>query len=566
MVNSIGFDYDAFPMSTPLRRLILFICLTVIYTLGTRYNLDGYELEYVQSARSLFHGDGLVLAPGFYDLPGIPDTWGPLRQIPRQHYLQSVVSVPFYVLGVQLFGEQPTIPGRGGYWDLPWGPVLMVALVNPLCSALTVLLVIGILTKLTRNEALSVTTGLIYGLATMAWPYAGLGLEPFQTCILTLCVFCAIFYRHAPTLLHLGVSLLPLMLLPNCKKYSIIFVAPLAVYYAASIWSNKRHRIPGLIMLTIVAAVALTMHVASTTHKLEHNPGYVDEIIQKLTEPAHSVFDIVTGLLVSPGEGIFVFNPILIYAVAGWPGFFRKHRLEAGMFLGFLLVWLAAASRISYLLIDEEWGPRYLHVLIPFMVMAGAESLTMPRKSFRKWLFVGILAISILLQVFGTLFLGFRILDVSIAMGIKDLSVPLFTPSASQPVIAGTLFLSMIHRYFTTESLTVTHIQYLNYAGLGADRIYLQQYLNGFDNPVGALFTGRWVLTEMGVDVWSEQQTFVVWLLILTAMIGLILLITRPLRTADLQAPAKDPSDTAIDSDSSSSYHDRNDSVEPAGS
>ncbi|GEM_PF-6797003 len=541
-------------MNTTYRRLILFICLTVIYALGTRYNLDGYELEYVQSARSLFHGDGLVLAPGFYDLPGIPDTWGPQRQIPRQHYLQALISVPFYMLGVQLFGEQPTIPGRGGYWDLPWGPVLMVSLVNPLCSALTVLFIISILTKLTRNEAMSVTTGLIYGLATMAWPYSGLGLEPFQTCILTLCVYCAIFYRYAPTLLHLGVSLLPVMLLPNCKKYSIIFVAPLSVYFAVSIWSGRRHRIPGFAMLTIVTSLALYMHVASTTHKLAYNPGYVDEIIQKLTEPAHPVFDIVTGLLVSPGEGIFVFNPILVFAMAGWPGFYRKYGLEAKLFLGFLLVWLAAAGRISYLLIDEEWGPRYLHVLVPFMVIAGVESLTMPRKRQWKWLFIGVLVLSILLQVFGTLFLGFRILDVSIAMGIKDLSVPLFTPSVSQPVIAGTLFLSMIHRYFTTESLTLTHIQYLNYAGLGADRIYLQQYLNGFDNPVGALFTARWVMTEKGLDVWSEQFTFLIWLLILAAMLGTILLITRPLRNA-LSAPKTsepDPLDTDQDLDSSS--------------
>lgn len=520
-----------------VRLTSVFILLTCLYYLGTRFNLDGYELEYVQSARSVFHGDGLALAPGFYNLPGLPDTWGCLKQYPRQHYLQTFATIPFYVFGYELFGEEPTILGRGGFWDLPWGPVATVALVNPMISALTVILVILILRRLSCSEFCAVSAGLIYGLATMTWPYAGLGMEPFQTFVLVLCVLTALIFRQQPTLTHLFVAAFSLILLTNCKKYSIIFLPPLVFYLLINLWRSQRNRFLGISILSLSMATSAYFYMITAAQKLVHNPDYIDNIIQKLTEPGNSVFDIVIGLLVSPGEGLFIFNPILIFALPGWLLFYRKHPQEFGLFLGFFIVWTVAAGRVSYLLIDEEWGSRYLHVLIPFMIIAGAETLTCSRQGLRRVLFFSVLPISIIIQILGSLFLGFKLLDVVLALGIKDMSIPIFTPSLSQPILAGKLFISMIHRYFTSESLTLSHVQYLNYAGIGADQIHLQLNLNGLDTPVGALFTSRWVMSEMGMNVWSEQVFFSLWIILLSLILFILYRIFRSLPQATETPP-----------------------------
>jgi len=76
--------------------LLLFFLFFSLFFLGTRYNLDGYELEYVLSAMNIYHGGGPELAPGYHDLPGIKDTNLDRPVYPRQNFLQAYLSVPFY--------------------------------------------------------------------------------------------------------------------------------------------------------------------------------------------------------------------------------------------------------------------------------------------------------------------------------------------------------------------------------------------------------------------------------------------------------------------------------------
>jgi hypothetical protein len=479
----------------------------VLYFLGTRFNLDGYECEHVLSARSIFHGNGPALARGFSGVPGISDTTGELPVYPRQQYLQSYLSVPFYALGAWIFGEDPAIPGRGGYWDLPWGPMFFVAFVNPLASAGTVLLLLLLAQILGYSERESFHLALLFGLCTMIWPYAGLGMEPVQTFFVTALVTTAIKYRKTNRTLWLILSAVLFILVPNCKKYSIVFLPFIAAYLLMTLWKSPniiRWKSALLVILGIMGGLAFI--VFTLFQRLAIYPDYLFHLWTKIRSPGWPLSDLIFGLTISPGEGLFVFNPILLFAVSGWRSFMRKHRWEGLLFSGLIVSLFVSIIRIRYVLIDEEWGPRYFHAIMPILFIAGAESILKLRRGWAKFCFILTVFVSGFIQLLGVLFMGFSVISAGLSLGTSDLTTQIYTPSLSQLAISSKLFNSMIHRYLTGKSLDMTHTVYKKYLLAGADSETQQISLQGFDQPVGALLTIRWVLGEMGRPVGPEYN------------------------------------------------------------
>jgi len=504
----------------------IFVLFTGLFCLGTRFNLDGYELEYVLSARNILHHGSPALATGFSGLPGIHDTTGDKPVYPRQNYLQSYISLPFYAIGAFLFGEGPTIPGQGGFWDLPWGPVATVALVNPIVSAGTVLLVFLIIGEFGINRRRSAYFSVLFGLTTMIWPYAGLGMEPFQTFVLTLAVFAAIRYKNTLYNRYLVLALVSILLLPACKKYGVIFMPPVLISLLISLngkYGFRNWKFPAIIGLTFLSGLAIV--TAGWMHRLSTEPDYLKHLFSRFEGTGFPSIDVVYGLLISPGEGLFPFNPILIFGVAGWILFFQKHRHEAILFGGLAGILLVAIWRLPYLLIDEEWGPRYLHTILPLLFIAGYESILKPRKGLVKTLFICVVILSMGIQILGVLFLGFSMLDAGIQMGTEDMNTMVFTPSVSQIAIAGKCLVSTINRYINQYSLIIEHRVYRNYSGLGGESRIQLKSLRGFDQPAGALYTARWVLGEVGYNVWPEYYMMILWVILTLTFISLLFIV-----------------------------------------
>ncbi len=495
------------------RNAVIFFLFFLLYSCSSRFNLDGYELEYVQSARNVLHGNGFALAPGFSGLPGIPDTTGQYPVFPRQNYLQVWLTIPFYAAGAFFFGEEPTLPNEGTYWKLPWGPMAFVALLNPIMAALTVILVILLCIELGLSVAAARLNGVLYGLATMAWPYAGLGMEVCQTFFLMLMVFFAVRFRNTQKYSSFFAALLSIILLPSCKKYSVMFIIPI-IAYLIYVFIERSEKFPFQIVavLTACALLGFAIPFVQWVHRMLQNPQYLHFLSEVLhyNRNAAPLSDVIYGLILSPGEGLFPFNPILIFAVPGWMAF-RKHRAEAYMFLGIALILFLSIFRLPYILIEEEWGPRYFHPLIPLMIIAGASYLTQQRKGLKKMFFIFIVCISIFIQFLGTSFLGFKLLDSGMQLGTDDYTTLVFTPSLSQIALSWINLRSLIHRYRTGTSLNLEHRVYHDYSGRDAPYEIQSLNLQGFDQPAGGFFIVRWVLAAKGHHVWSEQLTFVLW-------------------------------------------------------
>lgn len=511
----------------------IFILFFILYLLGTRYNLGGYELEYVLSAMNVFHGKGPSMAPGFEGCPGVfyfgsgPEN----TTFPRQNLLQTYLSVPFYALGAVLLGEKPTIPERGLFWELPWGPLLTVAFLNPLLSAGIVVLVILISLDFGIAPPHHYRLGILTGLSTMLWPYAGIGMEVIQTFFLMLTIWIVLRFQRTGKMRYLMLAALCMILLPNCKKYSFIFLIPIFLYLISGIPNRSGFSCKMCMESFIFASVSviggLSICAVSLGFKMYSDPGYLEHLLEKLHSQGPPLVDMLMGLTLSPSEGLFVFNPILIFAVAGWRDFSRQYRREAILFITITVILLAALSRIPYLLIDEEWGPRYLHMLIPLLMVAGASTLLKERKGIAKFFFILILVVSIAFQMIGTLFLGYKVLDSMVAMGIPDFTATVFTPSLSQLYVTGLCFVSTIHRYVTYESLDLEHTLYKLYCGGISPEEKMTINLSTYDQPVGGLFTARWVLAEKGFNVWPESWMFIITLILMIVIAGGLFYLSR---------------------------------------
>lgn len=81
------------------------------------------------------------------------------------------------------------------------------------------------------------------------------------------------------------------------------------------------------------------------------------------------VLDGISYLLLSSGKSLFLYAPPLALAVAGAPMFWRRHRAEAAVVALVFLVQLLYYARWWAWHGDWAWGPRYLVLPVPFLML-----------------------------------------------------------------------------------------------------------------------------------------------------------------------------------------------------
>jgi len=511
------------------RRLVaIFLLLFVLYFTGSRFCLDGYELEYVLSAMNVYHGNGPAMASGFKSCPGIADTTGDKPLYPRQNLLQTFLSVPFYAAGALLFGEKPTIPDQGNFWEIPWGPVVAVSLLNPLLAALTAILIAMTALHLGVSKPDHYYLAILFGITTMIWHYAGIGMEIVQTATLAAAVFAVIRFRFTGKWSMLCLALVMIVALPNCKKHTVVFVIPLLIYLIWSIvqqYPQKANRI--IIAVGTISILGTIVMIYSMLMRFHQNPGLFPYLLRSFSIGGFKSIDLIFGLTLSPGEGILIFNPMLWFAIPAFGGFYKKFKPEALLFTGLAGVLLIVLWKVPYILIDEEWGPRYLLVLLPLIFLAGASGLLKRRAGLMKNIFIIILILSILINWVSSLYLGFKVLDTALAAGVSDYFILVFTPSMSQIWLSFECLYSYISWFFTGYHQELVYRSYSNYTGIGGHFETLHQDLNHFDNPSGGIFLLRWVLSELGIHFITPKLATLIKLLTDIVLLGIAILFFR---------------------------------------
>jgi hypothetical protein len=298
-----------------------------------------------------------------------------------------------------------------------WGVVQTTMLLNPLVTALAGTLVFVYVRRLGYRPSTAVVTALVFGLGTMAWPYAKYF---FSEPVSGLCLLAAAYFllpirsgqstrttlsRYAACGFFLGLAvatrfanavLVPIYLIPLLgyvlRAHGITLRSALLSRRLAS--RALQEILAFGLPLVVWAAIICTYNYVRFGNPF--TTGYLPE--ESFSAPWLTG---ILGLLLSPGRGILFFCPVLVACLPAAPSFVRRHRLEAA------LVFLTSAC---YVLLYGKWfmwhggiawGPRFLVPIIPLLCVTLAPLIDRLRGR-RRWAFWALIGLSAAVQLLGS--------------------------------------------------------------------------------------------------------------------------------------------------------------------
>jgi 4-amino-4-deoxy-L-arabinose transferase-like glycosyltransferase len=278
---------------------------------------------------------------------------------PIQEPMTIVLQVPIFWLG-QSFDDI--------------GTMHTVWLFNIFVTTLTVVSVYAVALMQGYRTGIAWLGALLYGVATIAWPYSRLLFrEPVMTFFLLWAFAFALqiqkgwsqnrlpFWATAAFLLFvLGAFL--------TKAVTVIFVPGLLVLVLPPWRIVRRHQrwIIALGILFIIAAIAALLIINSDVVSRRYS---LDSVVKEV-DPGY-ILESILGYQVSPGRSIWLYSPILLLGFWGVRLLWKQEewRLVLGLVLTILLVSIWYGLTLS---VDWSggwgWGPRYFVPLMPLMM------------------------------------------------------------------------------------------------------------------------------------------------------------------------------------------------------
>jgi len=314
---------------------------------------------------------------------------------------QAVLNAPLYWLALQLDRVSN---------------VQLVLTSNLWGSALTLSLVFLLLTRLGYSVSVSLGSTLLLGFGTAMWPYAKYFFsEPQSAFLLVLAAYWLYSFGQGGRVRHVALASVCLALALATRTNNIVAVPAFGLYGLALLirrHSEQRLRVSNLVAVALAALVPLAAWAAEMLfynqvrfgHPLSTGYGVVLNRATRILG-----YPILQGLfaqLLSPAHSLFLYSPVVILGLAGFPLFWRRHRLE-GSFIGLL----AVSAVLFYARLVRyggtgglQWGQRYLVVILPFLGLAVAPLLAwlVRKRSWLAWgLFAAVVAISVAVQALG---------------------------------------------------------------------------------------------------------------------------------------------------------------------
>ena len=305
----------------------------------------------------------------------------------------SLFALPFYWLALH-------VPGLG--------MLQTVSLLNAVVTAVTGSLLYLYARRLAYSETTGIVLGLIFGLATTAWVYAKyLFSEPVAGWLLFMAGFFLLGFRQE-------------------RRWLFLFGAGLAAGQAVVARANNALCLPlfGLYLLACLVerspqgrltlsrrwiahllVFAVSVMAAGSVMALYNwvRSGNALQTGYDLTIFSPALWMGLYKLLFSPLRGLFWFSPILLLSPIAFFAFYHRHRAEAALTAGIVLVNLFLFSAWTS---GEglSWGSRFLVPILPFITLPLLPLLHRILKGYRGiwWVIFVVLGwISIGVQVLG---------------------------------------------------------------------------------------------------------------------------------------------------------------------
>jgi hypothetical protein len=360
--------------------VFFFFVLTYWLTTSFRESVQMPEEEYLLTVTAnLVSGKSLALPDSMPKYAGASRPGADGKDYSVYQIGQSLVYAPFYFAakGLLAFAEPYDAAKFGNnqaqydtYLErqtrsyLSFCPLLFAALS---CS-IFFLFALG----LGFSDPSSLILTLFYGLGTMVWPYSKfLMTESLQNCLLLATVY-LLFVQRAGALVRPRAMLLAgacFGLLLSVRASAVILLPPLAFYW---FFRNRDRRLVLPILTFAVPTLLLSIPQLVYDHARFGSvlsTGYSTALF------GTPLFVGLYGYLFSPGKSFFLYAPVSLLFFWGIGPFFRRARPEAVLFL--LILALIPLKYAGWWVWsgDPAWGPRYLLILTPFLLLPAGELL-----------------------------------------------------------------------------------------------------------------------------------------------------------------------------------------------
>lgn len=247
---------------------------------------------------------------------------------------------------------------------------------NGVITALTAALLWMAARRLGYRERTGLLLGLLFGLATIAWPYAKQFFgEPLSAFSLLLCFYGILSWKKDGHWQWLAAAGVGAGLAITTVSAHTVLVAILGVYLASA-WWQRRAQGKADTAATLRGALAFGAPIAVAAALLllynwlrfgsPFDTGYHFDTGEGFTTP---IWQGLWGLLFSPYRSLFLHTPLFIASVAAFVPFLRRHRAE-GITIGALSLALLLIYSLWWMWWGGyAWGPRFLVPLSPFLVL-----------------------------------------------------------------------------------------------------------------------------------------------------------------------------------------------------
>lgn len=390
-----------------------------------------------------------------------------------------------------------------------WGAIGLVhaaLLLNPLLTAWTGALLFRTARRLGWTRPVSIATALLFGLATMAWPYTqGYFSDPICGWGLFAAAYGLLAYAQSGRKLYLfgagvawGIAYLTrsinLLTLP-LYLLALFWVLEAAAgrtalgwrdRLAAAFWRNWRPVVS--FFIPVVAAGLLSLWWNWLRFGNIFDTGYVE------TESFSGDWLAgLWGLTLGPGRGFLWYNPIVLLALPGAALFWRQHRRIFVFSLLLTALYFLVYAKWYMWHGGYSWGPRFLVPIVPFvsLIAGGGWGLLAVQK---RWGTVGVIlagglaTLSVLVQWLG-MAVPFSLVQDWLAAEVQPLFAPeTFTQLRYSPLLLQWQFLTAENIQFAwwrasnwPETINWLAIA-MPLAGIAAGLVLLVQHLRS-DRP-----------------------------------------------------------------------------------
>jgi len=504
-----------------MKRLFLpFFILFCLYMWSSRLGTDGYELEFLLSADNIVHNGSFYMATNPPSVPGIFDRLPGQPMLPRHNLLQVILAVPFYIAGMPF--NSLYHGADSGITALPLGSLAMISFLNPLLTLFSIWVLIRISRQLGASEQAAILCGMVYGAATIAWPYAAIGMEPLQTTCLLLCLSVFIQFRKNPTLSLTWILALSLTALMHTKISAPLLALPIsitALYYVFKVKSQRTRKLIVYIGILTLSSI-IWMFLYYLRSKLFYSSGFFKNFNPGLI-PRNTL-----GFLISPGKSLIPYSPILLWCIPAIAGFIRKNRVLAGLMGIIALLTMLLTACWDWSLIEECWGPRYLMPIIPLFFIAGNKQFEINYIKPKKYLFIFLLIISVLVQIPGLIYPNVCLLQYVHSDSVPVVDLTTWAPDLSPIRIGWHMIANKLRESIGISMKPYKWCYYRGIVGWGSSLQTEQFSDHHWNRPYAAPFLFARLLQSKpenaGLEYPDPGWLFVLWLSVVIAIFCLL--------------------------------------------